>query len=352
MLNNKFMKKIIILFLVFVGLFACEKNEDNKGSLCEVNISELSNITNVSAIIYGNITYEGDPVYFERGFCYSTSSNPTIQNNKISIEGSSMGSKGLYAGELKELSKNTTYYVKAYATNDVGIAYSEEQKFTTEDLDIKKDLVAYYSFDNKNLTESQGKSQYNGILPDVEPIEFSTDIPGNTGFSAQFNGNSYFITLQNPLSDFFSQKADLTISLWIKTMSTNTSFLETGVIPNGYGLTVGIYNGIVHYYYAYVGGFRRFNYSEGEFLYNGDWHFVVVTYNINDPEILVVTDVKLFLDGNLLATATIQGATPLGSSSGKDLFIGKGFIGKMDNLRVYNRELTQAEITELFNAKQ
>jgi uncharacterized protein (TIGR02145 family) len=86
----------------------------------------LSFITSTSGFIYGNISFNGGASVSSRGFVYSTSSNPTLSNTVFAIFGT-----GDFSGTLTGLSPNTTYYVRAYATNRVGTAYGNEVSFTT-----------------------------------------------------------------------------------------------------------------------------------------------------------------------------------------------------------------------------
>lgn len=99
------------------------------------NIVELPTITTTAAtsITYtrassgGNITSEGGAPVTTRGICWSTSPNPTIANNSASA-GSGMGS---FVASLTSLTPNTTYYVRAFATNLGGTTYGNQQSFNT-----------------------------------------------------------------------------------------------------------------------------------------------------------------------------------------------------------------------------
>jgi hypothetical protein len=73
------------------------------------------------------VTYDGNSTVTARGICWSTNQNPTINDNKTT-EGSGIGS---YSSNLSNLSDNTTYYIRAYATNEKGTSYGEEKSFTT-----------------------------------------------------------------------------------------------------------------------------------------------------------------------------------------------------------------------------
>lgn len=86
-----------------------------------------SSITGYTAISGGNITSEGGSTVSARGICYLTSPNPTISNNVVA----SGSGAGIFTSNLTGLIPNTTYYVRAYATNIVGTAYGNEVSFTT-----------------------------------------------------------------------------------------------------------------------------------------------------------------------------------------------------------------------------
>ena len=87
----------------------------------------VSNITNTTAISGGNVTEDGGSTVLVRGICWSLSPNPTIDDT-ITTAGTGTGS---YMAIMTELTSNTTYYIKAYATNAQGTSYGDELSFTT-----------------------------------------------------------------------------------------------------------------------------------------------------------------------------------------------------------------------------
>ena len=92
-----------------------------------VTTAEVTEIKLFSAICGGEVTFDGNVSVTARGICWSTSPNPTIEDNKTT-NGSGVGS---YTTKMTNLELYTTYYVRAYATNEVGTAYGEEVSFTT-----------------------------------------------------------------------------------------------------------------------------------------------------------------------------------------------------------------------------
>ena len=91
-----------------------------------VTTAEVTNITVNSALCGGEVTFDGN-LATTRGVCWSTSQNPTIDDNKTT-EGYGVGS---FTSQIPNLVLNTQYYVRAYATNEVGTSYGEEVSFTT-----------------------------------------------------------------------------------------------------------------------------------------------------------------------------------------------------------------------------
>ena len=89
--------------------------------------TEVAEITHNSATCGGEVTFDGYVAVTARGICWSTMSNPTIEDNKTT-DGSGVGG---FTSQITNLVPNTKYYVRAYATNEVGTAYGEEVSFTT-----------------------------------------------------------------------------------------------------------------------------------------------------------------------------------------------------------------------------
>ena len=96
-------------------------------NLPTVATTEVTNVTQTTATGGGNVTNDGGATITDRGICWSTSHNPTVSNNHAS---SGSGTGG-FTVSMSSLTPNTTYYVRAYATNSAGTAYGEEVSFTT-----------------------------------------------------------------------------------------------------------------------------------------------------------------------------------------------------------------------------
>jgi uncharacterized protein (TIGR02145 family) len=88
----------------------------------------VSLVASTTVSVSASITAVGIPAYTVRGVCYGTSANPTVGNSKQEVTGTGTGS---YSAALSGLTANTTYYIRAYATNAVGTEYGTVSSFTT-----------------------------------------------------------------------------------------------------------------------------------------------------------------------------------------------------------------------------
>ena len=85
-------------------------------------------ITSTTATSGGNITSNVGTAVIARGVCWSTTANPTVALNTKTTDGTGIGS---FVSNITGLTAGTTYYVRAYATNNAGTAYGNEVSFTT-----------------------------------------------------------------------------------------------------------------------------------------------------------------------------------------------------------------------------
>lgn len=89
----------------------------------------VTQITANSAVGGGNVIDEGASSVFERGICWSTNPEPTIDN----YHGNNGVGSGPYSVNMNGLTSGILYYVRAYAKNLYGIVYGEVVSFTPTD---------------------------------------------------------------------------------------------------------------------------------------------------------------------------------------------------------------------------
>lgn len=131
------MKKAIEIFTFIFGIMiflstGCKKDETIKNdfTLPILTTLDVYDVTLTSAHCGGNVSSDGGSTVVARGVCWSTEQNPTINNNKTT-DGSGLGA---FSSIVEGLTANTTYYIRAYATNNKGTAYGNEISFKTNPL--------------------------------------------------------------------------------------------------------------------------------------------------------------------------------------------------------------------------
>ena len=92
-----------------------------------VTTTAVTAIAQNTATSGGNVTSDGGATVTARGVCWGTSANPTIDSSKTT-NGTGTSS---FTSSLTGLAENTTYYLRAYATNSSGTSYGNEISFKT-----------------------------------------------------------------------------------------------------------------------------------------------------------------------------------------------------------------------------
>lgn len=96
----------------------------------KVTTAQVSDVTSTTAKCGGDVTDNGGYRITARGVCWSsTSSTPSVEDDHTS----EVADNGAFTSLMTGLNLSTTYYVRAYATNEVGTSYGETVIFTTTD---------------------------------------------------------------------------------------------------------------------------------------------------------------------------------------------------------------------------
>lgn len=124
---------IAVLSLIATLLFvSCKKSKSTTvvtPSAASISTSPATEITDASAKAGGAILSEGSSAVFESGICIDTVPAPSIATGTVikNAEGSN------YVCTILNLKSFKTYFVRAYAINDVGVAYGGDVSFKTKD---------------------------------------------------------------------------------------------------------------------------------------------------------------------------------------------------------------------------
>jgi hypothetical protein len=210
-------------------------------------------------------------------------------------------------------------------------------------------LVAYYPFDG-NANDMSGKGN-NGT---VNGAILTTDRNGNADSAYSFDGASNNITVPNnpsqqistnqlSISAWISLEKDIPYTQWRIVNKQESAWTSWGFELFGNGYAGGKGNNLT-FHNSSGNTWVNCVVSEISLIPNTIYHVAAISEN---------NSAKIYLDGQLIKTCsnmlgipyTINSDMVIGSSSEFSDFF---FKGKMDDLRIYNRALTEAEIKQLY----
>jgi uncharacterized protein (TIGR02145 family) len=215
-----------------------------------ITTNAITAITRTSASSGGTINSNGGLLITAKGICWSTKSNPTITDSKTT-DGTGNAN---FTSLLEGLIAGTTYYVRAYATNDLGTSYGNEVSLTTNATTTPILSTISITSITKNSAASGGTINSDGGLPiTAKGICWSTnnnptlsdtkttDGTGDANFISQLNGLSpgttYYIRAYatNSLgTSYGSENSFSTItSLPILSTASITSITKTSAVSGG-----------------------------------------------------------------------------------------------------------------------
>ena len=88
-----------------------------------LNTLEATEVRSSTAVLNAEILTSGVPGYSERGFVYALESNPTLENTIAQLT-AKVTEENLYSATVTGLELGEEYYVRGYAINEAGVAYS------------------------------------------------------------------------------------------------------------------------------------------------------------------------------------------------------------------------------------
>ncbi|MCH7573898.1 MAG: fibronectin type III domain-containing protein [Candidatus Marinimicrobia bacterium] len=241
---------------------------------------------------------------------------------------------------LTGLSNGTTYYYRITAVDSAGneSAYSNEVSATPQAVDLTTDLVAYYPFSG-NANDESGNGNHG---TEMGGITLTADRFGNANSAYSFDGVDDYILITSRVQ--VSNEASF--SFWLNTNELKESHILSKRIKsfdpalNDWQLGMDDASGA---FQARLWGTSNDNHKTGSgFLITGEWAFVTVVYD--------GSKVDIYKNGVLFYTKINSGAI---NDRDYDLRIGDDwwgniFNGIIDDIRIYNRALTTAEITALY----
>jgi hypothetical protein len=346
------MKNTILFPLVLITLLqiSCEPEKPDPPSfgIPELTTLEVYNITTVSANSGGIISNDGGLSITARGVCWNKTGNPTIADNKTS-DGIGTGN---YTSSLSSLTINTTYYVRAYATNNMGTGYGNQKTCKSESIIVPPtalsvDLISYWKID-----ETSGTTIYDSHGNNNCTVQTGVTISQNglIGHAASFIGTSGGLTTGKKASELgISGGISKSVSIWIKPNIAINGLNSCGIIDCGnredqqqFGLKY--YGAPAYWMFDSWYGAVRIGSNDNK-LADGMWHHIVVTYNSIGHKL------RTYMDGNFV---TEDATKTLNTGDNYTFSIGIGsqgkYIGSIDEVGLWKRALTDGEVKSLYNS--
>lgn len=149
-------------------------------SIPTLTTTDVVTFTSTSAKVAGNVTADGNATVTDHGVYWGTSQSPEATGTKLQIGSGT----GIFSTTLSGLSPNTTYYIKAYATNSQGSAYGNQVSFSTTGTvtDIDGNVYKTISIGSRVwMAENLNTTKYNDGTPLPNIIDKSAFAALTTG---------------------------------------------------------------------------------------------------------------------------------------------------------------------------
>ena len=212
----------------------------------------------------------------------------------------------------------------------------------TPTLDTDPNLAGWWRFDETAGTSAADSSPYqrHGVLRGG--LSFDKDSsPGRVGNAIRLDGKDTWVEIAKYKG--VTGTRPRTVAAWIKTAATQGEIVSWGTQDFGQMFIFGFIRGRIGI--TPHGGYYYMNPE----THDNEWHHVAVV--VREAELPnLYDDVALYLDG---APAEIHDIGlldlwPIQTGDKLDVRIGRKFAGLLDDLRIYNRLLTDDEIGILF----
>lgn len=230
---------------------------------------------------------------------------------------------------------------------------------TTSEIDLSKGLIAYYPF-NGNTKDSSGNNK-TGIA--MNGLSYATDAHNNNGRAANFDGVDDYFIVPDATNYFAPSKLSISFQFNLRNVNARSSMISKSAYntPSAVSYSSGLAFSNDPYF-RFVAGLGDnpcsglWNSAQGQgyelkantVLQNNQWYHVTLIFNLGVH--------MIYFNGNLVS-AKVGSYSYLNQCSSADLRIGAwwqndavSINGKIDEVRFYDRVLSENEIKEL--AKQ
>ena len=280
------------------------------------------------------------------------------QNIYVNDPGKTLGENNIYSKTEFLSSWGTQNNACVAIHSEFPLGGGTEQPNNSDNIDLDKGLVAYYPF-NGNANDESG----NGNDGTVYGATLTKDKFGNDESAFIFDGVDDYIEKESPNQDLNIGNQSWSFSVWIQSQSTAghsiVSRYECGWDcgnQGGKGAEALYEIGINKDGFAYF-GFRDDNSNNpsivsDKIVSDNNWHHIA--YILDRASSILI----IFIDGKINQEISVNSMTSV-TDSGSPFEIGRVFRqnwaspssyfnGKIDEIRIYNRALSENDIIKLY----
>ncbi len=268
------------------------------------------------------------------------------------------GDKYWWGGKLDDVRIYSRVLSAQEARNLYNISFSRVNTSRTDTTSLTSGLVGHWTFDGKDINWATGIIQdKSGSGNSASLIRMSTSTSpaaGKIGQGLKFDGADDCVNAGLPAS--LDITGAITVAAWVKPRS---SALNKGIVSKS---SVGG-GASTQQYHLYDSGSNRMGFVVGSSTItlssvtannavpNNQWSHLVGVYNGTDTTSLYLNGVRVDIDTSANFGPLQQSVKNfnIGSTHGTSVCNGGYFDGSIDDVRVYNRALSAAEVKALYN---
>ena len=207
-------------------------------NLATVFTEPVTDIGLINAVMGGNITNDGGMPVIQRGVVWSSSPNPTLEDNEGMVEkGTGIGK---FTVMIDSLNHSTQYYAVAFAVTEAGVSYGVQRVFQTIVATIARvrtDVLFNVSYNSaraiSEVTQT-GNSDVTqrGIVWHTEP---NLNLSNNSGFTVDGSGRGEFeskMTGLKPETTYYFRAYATNLAGTIYSSTSDFTTLFARIYPN------------------------------------------------------------------------------------------------------------------------
>ena len=298
--------------------------------------------SSASLYINGQLDHSGGSGISSYAMYYNTITDLTFGAKRLTDGGS-------ISSQFTGLVDQVRLFTKQLNVGEISTLYNETATSVASGTIDNPSTIAYYKM--ADATDETGS--YNLTASNVD-----FNVQGKYGFAGKFNGSSSKITRE---SLFDNTQVKMSASVWIKATdyspSSNIAILDIGdndtvLAQNRIFISGTSLHNIFVSVNGGVGGFAQASQS----FTDNSWNHIVATWDVTGGG--VTNGIKIYLNGSLAG----QGNSTQGFNSARDLALGVNedqsvgdrhhFSGSIDQVRIFNKAISAAEVTKLYNEVQ